>query len=286
MKKIVLTTLIFIFTLVFMIGCSNNEIDLIAIEVEKMQTLNDGVTSDASLSPTSRFFNNASAPKTKTVEFEGKKYTGTYTQSCYDAYFIEAWDEYDFGDGTIGVSISDGSLMSFFSIKTQKGNKSAKECDEIATNLAQKYININDFSLEVTNDGGGYLYSYTYTRYINENKTGEQLRVIVSTDGQIELFNFSMLGAFDKAISKKGDMMQCVDAFNSEKAQKMATDAVKLSAEDGWFHEKTEEGNLVAFSDGSIGMVYKVTYAKNTPTDEKGNYVSTSLSKDIIIKRK
>ena len=289
MKQAILITLAFVIVFALMVGCSNNELDLIAVEVGEAYTLNDGGESVGTLqSPTKRIFNNTSAPKTKTVEFEGKTYIGTYDYSYYDAYYIELSDSYAFDGGDFCVSAYNGGLTQIYLSSAKNGNKTKEDCGEIATKLAQKYINIEDFVLNVTSDGGGYHYVYCYTRYINEIQTGEELRIIVTTDGQISLFSHNMLGMFDKVDTRNSSGMlstEYISQLSSSKAENLVLTKAQELYPDKELDFKIKRGILVAYPDGTVGMVYHVS-AERYIHASYGEYVVDSSSLDIVVKEK
>ena len=139
----------------------------------------------------------ATAPESYTITFEGKEYTGTYSYSLYPIGSDQIQHTYIVND-KINFSINGKTqeFVQFYSVYALGSpTLSQQECFDIINSKIVNYINPDDYQLTITDSQK--ICTFRYVKYHRMIKTSEYVNIVMSKDtGNIVVFASNMLGRF------------------------------------------------------------------------------------------
>ena len=219
MTKIRFISLLICFVLLLMsvVGCQEEyQGEYVALEVGAFDATDGGNhASEFELwnSEKANSHQDPQAPTTATVTFNGVTYSGNYRRSLIrvpnqyvshryigDKVFFEISDE----DGTL-------SQISFVYEVSRTGKMSQEQCKEIADAIADDYISLSEYELDVSVQD--HSYTFSYYREIGGFRTTDSLWVAVDKNGRISSFGKKMLGSFEDIESVSIDEKKAQDAI-------------------------------------------------------------------------
>ncbi len=231
------------------------------------------------------------APKEKTIEFNGKTYTGKYEESRYYEFNTYRTDLYecethDYGD-VIWFEIDSSTglctdiVFNWPSETISDTNTTAEDYKDKAIKLASEYIDVDDYKLTSETDEDGY--TYYFNRYIGEYRTCESLVVRLTKNGEFDLFLNRMTDQFDKIFSEKStaELEKSVERFASDEAKKAVDERIwtMYPKMDSYI---TTDQQLILLDDGTIGMAYTIETTTSTPGENGLTYISSTLETLIV----
>lgn len=209
----------------------------------------------------------APAPKTKTISFEEKTYTGEYVESFIRRYENYQTDVYDYGEDLFYVNAQTGELEAIHLPEGKKGDKSKAECQKIAFALADKHINRKECSFESKTLSDG-TYRFKFCKLLENILTTEEVSVDVSSSGEIVVFHHFMKGCFSaKELAYSALNQQKIRALNTEKAEALALKAVK-DAYPEHDTQTVEEKRWVMLENGELGMMFICKTSRKDETSD------------------
>lgn len=202
----------------------------------------------------------ASAPKTATITFEGKTYSGEFWYSAVVRHNPYTSHYYLFHDGWFSIKSSTGEVdcIYFTSPSYTKGTKSAEDCKESALALADQYINTKDYKLTVETTAD--FHSYLFERYIENVRTDAFLSVGITTNGELLFFSYGSTDELDAAVSQFDE-----ETLKSRIALYTSGDVVSaICNEQNKSTGKSVEimldaPVLVVLEDGALGVIYDMS---------------------------
>lgn len=219
------------------------------------------------------------ASKTKTVVFEGKQYTGEYSRSMTETYNTYQTDFYSTGQELFCVNAETGELTDIILPNNGEGNMDADACQEIAFNLADKYIDRSEYTLTVSSYETSH--GYLFTKYIDGIETNEKLSIGIKKNGKISVFSHSMLGAFpanEEALSAAN--AQRVTLLADADAKTLAMNKAAEVCPDG--EKKLTDRMWVMLENGQIGMIYTITVTEKSTNGDTVDIEENAV--DVLVK--
>jgi len=212
-------------------------------------------------------FQDTDAPKTMSVTILGKQYEGQYAYSrTADSYALNGQrqqiDYYDLlgraenSTDSFGVASDTKQLLLFSNVD---GTIDTGADPQMAMKtLAKDYMPIENAVLKTDDD------EYTYTVYINDLPTQEQLSFnIDETDGSIWYFSANGIGSFQH-IRNTSFMNEIVKRLDSEEAHRLMEQKLKeICPKDRYPHVddyKITEKVVKITENGTIGLFYTVEF--------------------------
>lgn len=148
-----------------------------------------------------RSFQSETAPREKTVIFDGKQYTGTYRYSIYGIGRGVAGDCYESSDteaGWVSFSVSGetGELwyINFYAPETLSREAEKQGMDRLAVEeqarlWASHFIDPSDYRMRQTyfnrDDSGFIVYEYTFVRMVGDYDTMDRITVMLTDRGTL-----------------------------------------------------------------------------------------------------
>lgn len=188
-----------------------------------------------------------------------------YKGKLDDVFYLHSIDEicanYVCDDGTsFDIDLSKDKVIAMYFICKKDENKKGvtdAEKEEIATEYAKELIDIEEYKMEV--DKSGSTNGYSFTRYIDDFKTCEEVRVFVKDTGDISSFWAMEIGEF------KNVYLEGAEEKKSEEA--LASKIKEL------YGEKTDydinENFLLKTRDGKLAMIYSINLTKEDGVEER-----------------
>ncbi len=230
-------------------------------------------------------------PQEVTVQFEGKPYTGTYSDTVYEDFFNTKRQYcYDMDIGNFRVDASDGSLEALVvpDLKVcrdmQKGDKTIEDCKDLALKIAEQFINIDDYELTENGDYDGFNI-YQFKRMICGYETRAMMNVCIDTFGNLELFSKSMTEEYDKFVSEidENELKKNLTLLDSETAHSAIEEKLKTiypSMTDSY----VKKTYLVLTPDDSFGLAFLMVANENeidgVPVEIGKTYILVTLDQE------
>ena len=225
------------------------------------------------------YFNDSTAVATKTVSFEGKNYSGEYYSSYVTVPNLFTSHKYLGNNCTFDINAQTGKITAFnlFSDITETFTIDEKQGRDIADNYAKDYINLENYTVNVTkNDtNNNCFYVFEYYREINGYKTNDLMTVCVDGKGEVVSFSCSMLGAFNNARTATIDKSKA-DAALVKMLEKLFADY------SDWTYD-IEDTTLIVKEDGKQGILYSVVTETLLPSDIEDQQVHLRHRSEILI---
>ena len=176
------------------------------------------------------YYQSATAPKSKAVTVQNKRYSGTYKESQFLRKSFYAFDRYKMADGSEFCIRSDNGKLDFITFATKDYYKTAPllpdvdnpeaESLRIAKSSASEFINLDDYEiipdeptkLTETIDGIEYIlttYRYNFMRKIDGIDTADKLRISVDSKGSLVAISISRIGEFEKYLDYDVPLDKC-----------------------------------------------------------------------------
>lgn len=227
--------------------------------------------------------------ETISIEFENHSYSGKYDDSKVRFLTNYLTDNYKFEGGQFQLNADTGELTAIcFYLPLSKEKKiSIEEGEKIAVNIAEKYIDISNYTLEKYETE--YNYQFTFEKVLCGVSTGEKFSMSLTFDGKIESLAKIMLGAFPNPKETEKYEKRVKEVTGAE-ANNLVSNAVKekypavteysapWNITDKW---------LVLDEDNKICALYKVeiedTYDKNIVDEYGGMKQTSSGALDFIL---
>lgn len=160
------------------------------------------------------YHQDAAAPAEITVSFNGKSYTGSYQRSAVfipDTYLSHRYK----GDNVFfRINAETGELVGiqFVREKAEKATISEDECRIIAEAIADDYIDLSQYQVEVDINeiNENFLYGCSFYRVVDGFKMADGLTVVVDGNGNVSSFGSTMLGSFSTVDSVELDQNNAI----------------------------------------------------------------------------
>ena len=143
-----------------------------------------------------------SAPETATVDVLGKEFTGNYAYSAvfYPATHLSHLYRSEYG--TFAVNAETGALDAFnVGYEATEQTVTADECAEMAKSAAGRFINVDEYTLEVTQadeENNRPNHVFRWTKYVDDVPTNDVFSISLSMyGGGIAAIGCSLVGSFD-----------------------------------------------------------------------------------------
>lgn len=275
-----------------LIGCENNlPTDLNSIQYKALETgdfyPNDGGKHALEYSNWSSdrisSFQSDLAPVEKTVVFNGVEYTGLYDESSVNIPNIYISHTYKGKGVMFDINSKTGELTSimFTSGFSDYSSKSEKECREIVDNIAAKYINLDEYKVEISISPfpeSNYFYSANYFKEIDGYKTADKMTVTIDRNGNLRSLNFSMLGSFKDEIDFPINSLKITETLDN----KISSIYQGVSKYNGY---EILSAMLVKLEDGSTALLYNIgiDFVDKSEEESEGVYIHYSSFMQLLI---
>lgn len=158
------------------------------------------------------------------IVFQNETYNGKYVASLLNDIENYTVDFYSCTDGTeFSVNSASGELMSIdfrsnqdYLTKISQSDSycSEKQVEKSVKNFVSEYIDLKNYSLEMTDTDtkliyDATVYTYTLTRYVDGIRTSEKLCVEFTSKGTPIYADFTAQGAFDVTMLLKNIWGKC-----------------------------------------------------------------------------
>lgn len=222
-----------------------------------------------------------SAPKSAEIELLGKKFSGEYLYSSvmYPARHMSHFYKGEYW--TFAVNAETGEVDSF-NVGYEKTDEThtADECRKVAQNAASRFIDLNEYTLDVSEAEDKYV--FRYTKYVEGLPTRDILIIGISMyNGGFCTLSGYLTGSFEVTpdTSRAVRRLKAADkeSLLSEKVQSMFT------GEYQWSHDDYVACILPG---GTVALYTKVTVNQQLEDEadgEKYTYPSTSAFDAFII---
>lgn len=219
------------------------------------------------------YHQDSSAPKTTTVTFDGKTYSGEYSRSVVVAPTLYKAHVYK-GDGVkfeINASTGDLTDILFYNTETLVHQYDETACKQIADNIAAEYIDINDFSVETVIRDDSILFDYYRT--VNGYKTTDELFITINCEGNVSYFGYFTLNDFENCE---------LTAFFPQQAEQLVYDKLDsiYPASSNRTSSEIQSVVLVKMEDGSVAFYYTVNNEFKNGNMQYGSVVN------LLVKQK
>ena len=165
------------------------------------------------------YYQSETAPKSKAVTFQNKRYSGTYKESQFTRHSFYSFDRYKMADGSEFRVRTDNGKLIFISFTNKDYYETAPllpdvdspeaESLRIAKEAASDFVNISDYEIipedPIINTknitGKDYtrtLYVYNFMKKIDGIDTTDMLRISVDSKGKLLAVSTLRIGEFKK----------------------------------------------------------------------------------------
>lgn len=204
----------------------------------------------------------------KTINFEGKEYNVSFIEQ--DNMYMSDYHRYEYSsdeDTTFILdSITKNICMYFVGSDVYPTNEvsdiGSEKRQEIAQQIAEKYIDVSKYNLEIEeliNNNSKSDYAYTYSRYYGDIKAREYLYVRLSCSGDYYCLQTCNLGRFDE---------HSTDGFDMTAINEMAKNKINSlidSLENSSKYNNAEISNTwLSKIKGKNAIVVEFAYENNT----------------------
>lgn len=226
-----------------------------------------------------------------TIEFEGEKYIGKYTESTGNS----VKDRYNYsGDGVyFCINAENGRLSSLLVMHPPASSAMTDEifekCQQKAHEIAEKYIDTQYFEFEVMEDyyyGAGFM----YRQYIDGNPTESYLMVGFNPEGKLENFAFTVPEGYKNVADSKNNAYtkSLVTALNSDESEQLAINKAKHAfSKYNITNIEIKTSELHIMPDGKLVKTYLVDITifdeETAKKDEDGNYFSQGAMMQVVV---
>lgn len=198
------------------------------------------------------------------VEFNGKEYS-YIKKKTYMAYMLDkVIGSYKGKDkGSLEIDENTGDILMIFTDEyALSSNNPVKsltiaEAREYANEFAEKYIKLDEYQVECDI---GDMYQFTYTRYINDLKSTDEVSVYISESGNVVAFCNSNMQDIGN-LSYEG--------FDKEKAYATAKDAMIKRFPECYPESVVLEDEIFTMKDGKPAILYYAYIYENKKEDCK-----------------
>ncbi len=238
---------------------TENEPTVVGYQVMRMNAARDALIED-SFDPYLFWIGaveQGGAPESVTVTFDGKEYTGTYLRSKVSKPKTFVSYRYMTDDGVIFETNSETGELTYISMNVDIPKGFAlkeSHCREIADEIAEQYIALDEYLVECKVSDG--LYTFYYYRAINGIKTSDGITVSVCGDGNILFFEALMVNAFADVSLLPPDTEAIMDAVEKSFVERY----------EGYVsHQLRFEPELWVLEDGTFAYMYIFDVQCNVP---------------------
>ncbi|MBE6629892.1 MAG: hypothetical protein E7624_03470 [Ruminococcaceae bacterium] len=157
------------------------------------------------------------APKTATVTFNGRTYSGSYKNSCVNMPDLYVSHRYKCEDTWFKVDDDAKELLhiSFF-YDYAGGKKSQVDCKKIADAIADDYISLSEYKVGVEVIEHPLCYIFTYYREVSTYRTTDGLSISIDGNGRIRSFTKRAIGSFEDIESVPIDEKKAQDTIEAK----------------------------------------------------------------------
>lgn len=274
MKRAVCFILAVCLTCVFAVSCSDGEAGPLKVIFYDSSPETYGI--DMSIWDRSLLeeHQDESAPKSKEIELLGKKFAGEYHHSSvlYPARHVSHVYKGEYF--TFAINAETGEIDSF-NVGYQKTDTTytADECREMAVRAAQRFIDTDEYTLDVTELDGKYY--FRYKKYIEDMPSRDILNIGISMYTK----SFATLGkALAGSVEVNSDTKRAVRRLKAADKESVLEEKVKsmFTGDYKWSHDDYEVCTLPG---GTVAFYTKVTvstYLEDEVDGERYSYPSTS----------
>ena len=237
---------------------SMHQYDYIALEIGTFDADDGGNhTSEFALWDESKtnYHQDAKADEKASIIFNGITYFGDYQRSAIKIPNLYTSHRYKGDKVYFEVNSITGELASitFVYEPSVTASMSQEQCKKIADSIADDYISIVEYRVDITEQSieSNYLYTFTYYREVSGYKTADSLTISIDGNGNISSFGKAMLGSFDEIESVSVD----------DKKAKNTIDAKLESIYRGNSKRKSHSVDnvvLIKLDDGTCAFLYTV----------------------------
>ena len=265
------------------VSCKAEDYEIQALEIGCAFDSADGGNHKSEYEPWSSenvgIFQYDDVPQEAIITFNELDYKGTYYRSERNELVNYQIDYYSVGDVKFGVNSETKALVSF-SKDGNKGSLTENECKNRAEDFVSKYIDVNDYDLEVKQNSESY--SFYYFKNIYNVPTCECVAITVSTAGDIIYFERQMSGVFEDLNVNSSTIEARVKELKSRQAMDVLKEKINSIYSTYSSYEIVSQ-YVVVLEDGSIGVKYDVAVRRSREysTDE---FIETSSATSIILK--
>ena len=192
------------------------------------------------------------APKSATVTFNGRTYSGDYDDSSLRLPDLYVSHYYKSGNVQFSIDGKEGELVSIsFAYDFARGGRTQEECRPIADAIADDYISLSEYKFDVTVVEHPLQYTFTYYREISGYQTADRLSISIDGTGRIRSFRKGAIGSFEDIESVP------IDEKKAEEAISAKLDAIY--EEDTLYREyEVKSVVLIKLEDDTCALFYTV----------------------------
>ena len=230
-----------------------------AFEIGGFDDTDGGVhTSDYPLwsSENRSYHQDVSAKQSVSVEFNGVTYSGEYLYSAVWLPNTYLSHKYDGDKMYFEVNADTGALCSimFAYEPSENATISEADCKKIADAIADDYVSLSDYKVDVTRSEiyDNFICTYKYYREVSGYKTSDYLTVSIDGNGGVTSFRTYMLGSFEnvgKVSLNKNEEKVAIE-------NKLATIYANSTTRKGYTVDNVV---LVKLDDDSFGFLYTIS---------------------------
>ena len=220
------------------------------------------------------------------VLFNGTVYEGEWRRSSYTQGNNYRTDYYKYDNGTFGIDSRTKEMVEIvFFYDDISSTISIAEAENIARSVAEQYIDTSYYDLVVDdntnleyNPAAFPDYIFTWDRWINGVKCWDNLRVVITTDGRVQLFCQYMTSEFQEFVShsKEEDLNEIVEELNSKTVREMIENTIKMNCRypDQLGSIDIQDPLLVLLPGDQLGAIYTVfSYYGNNITQNRHTFL-------------
>ena len=283
MKKSILS--IFILFALLLSSCGSNNVNNAIVTSAPLENSESkykfysniwayGLTEDdvKGLPPTVETIERSEAPRTLTIEFNGKNYTGDYLESLNRQNYGDWFDYYEGEDSIFGVNYITGRICQF-SLKSNNYSNDEEQTERFSEEVLRRRVEVflfgylEDFS-EYTLIDTAYrshknIYYYLYNRTINGIKTSDEIEIGITASGVIDDYGEVSPGHMENFELPSSEEMTLLD--------KEFEDFMAYAYEDYVYDYECEvdDTTFERLYDGKYAIIYHITVkVRETESDE------------------
>ena len=210
------------------------------------------------------------------IEFNGHTYKGDWTRSEFKDGNDHRTDCYHSDSGPFEIN-AETKELEFIGFRVPPNLSdlvaiSFDQASQIAINIAAQYINVEEYVLQATNDSKpdnpitAPSYSFTFTRWIDDIKCWDLVKIVVLIDGSVHFFYRYMTTEFQQYLENTPDaeIHQTVSQLGSSSVESDIRELEKKMSKSPDWRTDIFDKMLVLLPDHRLGIIYKVrTVDKN-----------------------
>lgn len=163
---------------------------------------------------------------------------------------------------------------------------SSAEQQEIALTLAKKYIDLNEYKMDIIENEESHTRLFAFVKHLDGIETREKLYIYVNKYGEITNFVSSMLGMFPQqgeTLSKATERQ--LHLLRSDQAKKQAIEHAIASTKhsEDVTNSSTEEEAWVLLEDDTWGVLYVVELETSTENAKSDSNVKLCKHNEVRV---